>query len=106
MKISKELLSEVIGCNITDDFQEIGHIVYYNEISDTGIVCNETPLNIYHLAHKCKEWAWKYGSDINSFPTKTAWRALANEVEVFIADTEPAAIFKACQWILDNKAKA
>ena len=116
--ISKELMSEITG--IPDNAIEsisIGKIIV-SVRKINGIV---EEYNIYELAHKCKEWAtFKNGKNIiterdisgvysyiifmigitihNEYLDDTT-KILAN----FKADTEPEAIFKACQWILDNK---
>lgn len=73
--------------------------------------------NIYELAHKCKEWAIENDFCIISATFKEedgcfednrkqgvnyAWAELYGTEKIFRADTEPEAIFKACQWILDE----
>ena len=94
--ISKELLFEVCGTQAREYFEE--EKTYKPEFY----------INIYELAHKCKEWAalrqWNLQSAIYMLDS-TAYCELADSSfkEVFQAETEPAAIFKACQWILDNK---
>ena len=82
--ISKELLKEVMP---TYDY------MYIDEF------------NIYELAHRCKEWAaYRHECFINIFQ-KTSYNKYTAKLDgkVFQSDTEPEAIFKACQWILDNK---
>ena len=76
--ISKELLSEVLETKAWDI-----------KISNNILICligdgSEYRLNIHELAHKCKEWACTYKYLLES------------------GSTEPEAIFKACQWILDQ----
>ena len=101
--ISKELLSEVLGedratsCNKLE--MEIGN--------NFLIVDDWIKINIYELAHKCKEWAYStYGIMIQSYPYCGKGRADAIKGlkvdEVFKEKTEPEAIFKAAQWVLDN----
>ena len=116
--ISKELLNAVLGeelylfhlWNIEDN-----ELLYYTEANGGG-----KRINIYELAHKCKEWAtFKNGKNIiterdisgvysyiifmigitihNEYLDDTT-RILAN----FKADTELEAIFKACEYILNN----
>jgi len=71
--------------------------------------------NIYELAHKCKEWAIAKGFSIES-RVITFNKALVAVWDIekmncatrldelsTVFNTEPEAIFKACQWILDNK---
>jgi hypothetical protein len=75
---------------------------------------NHKQINIYELAHKCKEWAkLKYFIDIDSHPGCARWGAEAVShngkpsvfyEQVFIGRTEPEAIFKACQWILEQRS--
>ena len=125
MIISKELLSEVFG-------QEVKFIRYI--ANNTYEVHFEKPIrlkyqiiNIYELAHKCKEWALSQGFSLSSSKPIVAndegnqvfnywWCAYLHEINKesfegpamatfnnFNSEIEPEAIFKACQWILDNK---
>ena len=99
--ISKELLSEVLGINI----KRVINLSSANKVHYDGERGMDT-INIYELAHKCKEWAkvqqYPIGSlvgsqcNIASFPESISGAC-------FYADTEPEAVYKACQWILDNK---
>jgi len=72
-------------------------------------------LNIHEIAHKYKEWALEQDYDLWSFYSKSlnsgyCYVFSSNEEcdelyhakKEFDADTEPEAIFLACQWILDN----
>ena len=101
--VSKELLSEVFE-------QEIRFIKYV--ANNTYEVHFEKPIrlkyiiiNIYELAHKCKEWANKQGYWANSGYDNKYYCMLKDmpDNQWFYADTEVEAIFKACQWILDSK---
>lgn len=110
--ISEELLSEVFE-------QEIRFIKYV--ANNTYEVHFEKPIrlkyiiiNIYEIAHKCKEWA-------NNLPSKryqlysgicpkslnysvcSIFSGAIEQTEEIIANSELEAIFSACQWILDNK---
>ena len=87
-------------------------------------------INIYELAHKCKEWAFEFRFD--NKPTnnryymqrsgyedkfnvekqkreKLGYMTLTfgclGHTKTFYADTEPEAIFKACEWILTKDSK-
>ena len=113
--ISKELLSEVLKVYIESisspkefDYHEI---IYRRDGTNRYI-------NIHELAYKCKEWArlkeltlfsgaiensdnefdleWSYDCQIFSHK---------DGIELFYikCESEPEAIFKACQCILDNK---
>lgn len=122
--ISKELLSEVL--ELEDDIISIelkGNIVIWVAgvpFETTMIPSCTGAINIYELAFKCKEWALNKQYSLHS-----GYDKLVNKYDVyvnlllfgddestiggwdtkiyFIADTEPGAIFKACQWLLDNK---
>ena len=67
------------------------------------------------LSNKCKEWASKHHYSVMSGWEMTHWGG-AYRVAVFrnsdnilfsmsTVKTEPEAIFKACQWILDKDSK-
>lgn len=101
--ISKELLSEVLNLNITYIEHCNNSIIYKISVYD-----REEEVNIYELAHKCKEWAYStYGIMIQSYPYCGKSRADALkglEVdEVFKENTEVEAIIQACEWILEYK---
>ena len=98
--ISKELLSEVLNLNITYIERCNNSIIYKISVYD-----REEEVNIYELAHKCKEWAYNKGYIIKT--------DIAGEWELYnfknggIFDTqnsssEQQAVFDACQYILDK----
>ena len=88
-------------------------------------------INIYELSHKCKEWAksnlFSYMNigtisetraclDLRTKFNFGIWRGYSCSIvtlderhEVLYTtkcfDTEPEAIFQACQWLIDNKDK-
>lgn len=105
--ISKELLSEVTNIPIS----ALKSIRYGNslmEITKTNDRWEE--INIYELAHKCKEWDFnKGGIDITSGKRLglDGWECLVFvgviPCDCYEADTEHEAIFKACEWILKDK---
>jgi len=110
--ISNELLSEVLGLEIDDMRRDnhtqnwIDYTTVYDDINQSSMI------NIYELAHKCKEWAYslghvvstQYRTDYSNATTSLAWcESLAYEGrQNFKADTEPEAIFRACEWILQQ----
>ena len=129
IKISKELLSEVLENEIVR-FE----IVSTKRITQIRIWYKDTELHlyeswdIYHLAHKCKEWAfYAYKISVSSFKSGSFYLKEFNQIKdnseywveldnasidceinindsgIFKSYSEPEAIFKACQWILDNK---
>ena len=108
LKISKYLLLSAHIHNDTVHYFIQGNTVFETE---NTIVNNHKTINIYELAHKCKEWALFEGHILSSWMTNPM-----NEIECccrsnnidrypFQANTEPEAIFKACEWILENKDK-
>jgi len=98
--MNKELLAEVLKDN------EITHWDYEIKIENNLVYyCGgHKSINIYELAHKCKEWAYKNGYELMSSIAYCCidHKSFAESV-FFTEDTEPETIFKACQWILDNK---
>jgi len=102
--ISKELLSEVFGWKI----KFVNPRINDNEISFIDYNGNTDSFNVYYVAHKCKEWALEQGFETRvTFDKnyKGIWikKRFGFAEESFMANTEPEAIFKACQWVLDNK---
>ena len=106
--ISKELLSAVFNKDVTKYDYET-QILFYRDEHDSLIW---TEFNIHELAHKVKEWAIENGIVLESSTYKskavchTGARTHNNEIyypEIFNAPTEPEAVFKAGQWVLDNK---
>lgn len=120
--ISKELLSEVLGhkiwkilnCNIGT----LRYCIYPNKRDEPSEYT--FPINIHELAYKCKEWALNKGYRLLSgFDEKEyenspdiEYSCIVNHIYCeggcrsdnnFNSYSEPEAIFKACQWILDNK---
>lgn len=111
--IGKELLSKVLGEEILSFNLKNNEIfIQFGNYDDIW--------NIYELEHKCKEWALKYDCMLNSWYTEEqsdsslgqmaavcniyhSFTSFEDIVKSFEADTEPEAIFKACQWILDYK---
>jgi len=114
--ISKELLSEVLCIEYPlESTMSSGSVrlIYYNKNDKQTWKYDE---NIHVLAHKCKEWAKSKHFIIVSAlideeekaRAKVKYSSLSDafldkESEYFITNTEPEAIFKACQWVLDNK---
>ena len=121
--ISKELLSEVLG---EECFTEVKS--YASDIPDYKSWLNGSQfmystcsykwsgnhINIYELAHKCKEWARSkdyslgvFNPDVDCFEVSIQHYVKGhgewNEVFEITSDTEPESIFQACKWILENK---
>ena len=101
--ISKELLSEVLGFDpVVVEYE--GSMVICYEYSAKGKPVNGHEINIHELAHKCKEWALKvYNISLQSnFYLDVSFCGFNGNSKRFEAESEPEAIFKACQLILDN----
>jgi hypothetical protein len=111
--ISKELLSEVLGeivldCFITYPASELKVFVVDEDGHDGKRL---EYINIHELAHKCKEWSIQQGYHIySSKGTKTTnaesyilriWDL--ERLKTFWEESEPEAIFKACEWIQSIK---
>lgn len=114
LKISKELLSKVLGIPtilmnpIIEPGNNIGYLVYGSQNTLKEVRRNHKQINIYEFAFRCKEWAYStYGIMIQSYPYCGKSRADALkglEVdEVFKENTEVEAIIQACEWILEYK---
>ena len=117
--ISKDLATEILGYKVTQEPQKYG-----NEISFHYMFTKDTELhqsiNIHELAYKCKEWAYKQEYSLSSghrfeanewfcdYETSEEYSIRAEEyysnidAEYKMANTEPEAIFKACEWILED----
>ena len=115
--ISTELLSEVLCVHVRDDWYFDCEILVYTYDKILGLNENyKAEINIYELAHKCKEWALSEGyiievgvhptikkdrSDRDYFykiTTDRGQRLISKFVEII--KTEPEAIFLACELIL------
>lgn len=111
--ISKELLSEILdesydNTNIVKIYQpsDFNHIAW--ETNNCAI--NTHSINIYELAHKCKEWCLNNNFTIKSSITRQGAKCefyskeqTNYKTKIINAKTEPEAIFQACEWILKQK---
>ena len=105
--ISKELLSEVLDREITVIANQGGTSIFNYRTSESPNHINS--INIYELAHKCKEWAFKndyeiettYSGDVRI--SKNSTSMIVNSQLGLEDMTEPEAIFKACEWILEQR---
>lgn len=112
--ISVELLSEVLdreifNVEISNDIKNRPD-VYFNDYEDD--------INIHELAHKCKEWAIKqefvdtisslqfreeyYKEDLYDGRACVFYADKETPPMIFEEGSEIEAIFKACEWILDQ----
>ena len=122
IEISKELLSELYNFDVKD-FVKLGTDDVTCEVRFNGLKngLKYKIVNIYELAHQGKEWAIELGYCLRScihdngsnerfysicevltpsYESCSLFDILHKTTE---ANTEIEAIFKACQWILDNK---
>ena len=90
------------------------YIEYTSEVSGNPYnYITHDKINIYELAHRCKERARDNEFFLRSFYdyegafcyiSAPVW---ADKIEIpktgFCSNTEPEAIFKACEWLLNNK---
>ena len=104
--ITNEVLSAVLNLKKCRDIELLDSSLHYcfNKIDCSFI-------NIHELAHKCKEWLY----------TNSMYEVIVNGTDVYLdssdsllaeggfyydmkftADTEPEAVFKAAQWVLDK----
>ena len=119
--ISKELLSAALGIRtivmdpILEPMNKIGYLVYGSQNTIQEVRNNHKQINIYELAHKCKELAYSQGYIISSGLTpvlgvnKDGWAEvfssstpLEGKLNTFKQLSEPEAVFKAAQWVLNN----
>ena len=119
MNISKELLSKVLGYEVKEVLGMLENSANKTILSyifeDASLNEGKRIINIYELANKCKEWALskdyylRAEQGINYYDN-LQWTCFLNinmddgaEYIDYWNSTEPEAIFKACQWILENK---
>lgn len=125
--ISKELLSELLSTVSRIDYIDNSYgpeVIAWRGLSNEGNICTGS-MEIYELAHKCKEWALKnYNLELISATTEDgAYCTIDNIIPVeklydmdelyvstrieyesiiFDSSLEPEAIFKACEWIMEQ----
>ena len=107
--ISKELLSEVLNIEHILEFRQSVNVFW---ITDAKSHVGAVPINIYELAHKCKEWALANGFAISSGIPKPFYKKRIIGAEIFkltdfrnaificYQESEYDAIIEACEWIL------
>lgn len=113
MKISKELLSEVLSYKLSYKIKvhkiivRTGTLNYFYNIKDSygGLFEANAYINIYELAFKCKEWASELDYEMESATyryNKGGYCFVSTFLNNtrFEARTEVEAIFLACEYIL------
>ncbi len=102
--ISKELLSEIenVGVNVFE-VEHIGNNILYEWILPENNKVQKDKINVYELAHKCKEYVRIHSKfDIGSMIGE-AWIFESDILyKEFTAPTEVEAIFKACEWVYNE----
>ncbi len=105
--ISKELISIILKQDINQIHLECDTIYYGEDFIPS--LKDGFKIDIHNLAHKCKEWAMSqgfiiltygeayYNVDVHRHANKSKFGHLVFEGT---SETEPEAIFKACEWIL------
>ena len=104
LKISKELLGEVLGYEV-DAFLGISeNEIDYTCCRDKDIGYEDISINIYEFVFMCKEWVNKQEYWANSGYDNKYYCMLRDmpDNKWFYADTEVEAIFKACEWVLSE----
>ena len=106
LKISKELLSEVLKKETEALSKDFNFIINedYIEFSDDGEMLFE--YCIYKFSFKCKEWALNKGYFIYSTNELSFIKSLSLEIiETFAngKDTEIECIIKAGNWLLEKE---
>ena len=110
--ISRELISRVLNLNITlvdTKYSETTKRIRY-VTSDN----NDYYIDVYNLAHKCKVWADNNGYLLSSIINNgKAFSSVSHKTyphknicwsNITEHNTEPEAIFKACEWILKQES--
>ena len=105
LKISKELLSEVLNYEV-DVFLGINkNEIDYTCCRDENEGYIDISINLYEFTFKCKEWALSKGYFIYSTHELSFIKSLSLEtIETFAngKDTEIECIIKACEWLQEN----
>lgn len=109
--ISRELVKKVIY----EDTLDIDKIISLKFVDEYLYINGYKKINIHELAYKCKVWADKKGYVLMSGKINGIWYCeystnthYANNGSCYYGikdefSNESEAIFKACQWILENK---
>ena len=112
--ISKNIFQEVMKLKLKDGWDDI--TIKDNKVNywlPDGEYFIPEDINIYELSHKCKVWAFSKGYPFNVYYKNDYFERcepkydidLYNHRKSFCNDTEPEAIFKACEWILKEIEK-
>lgn len=111
MIISKELLSAVLGAGSEPTiYEQSMNFSYGAHIDGHGVKVDSS--NSYYLECRCKEWLYEQGVTFDVkfrahlSPRKISVTIYGDKEGYFSENTEPEAIFAACQWKLDQEDRA
>ena len=101
--ISKELLSEVLKEDFSSNKIEFEQADGVD--SSRIVIDNWLTINIYELEHRCIEWAFNEGyACLVGVDICYVMRLEGFNIDYFTQLSKDFSnVFKACQWILDNK---
>ncbi len=107
--ISKELLSEVLGCDcskveVNDNI--VNYVFEYDVTWSENIQYEAAAINLYELADKTMDWIESQGYLI-LIEDKDIYRLCKYGTEFYSIDTHNRVIvpFKCAEWIFKNKDK-
>ena len=111
--ISKELLSKVLDIDSPDHVELTYGSNYENNVKQSLLLSyndgsEPITINIYELAHKCKEWLHNIGFTFKiEFSKKDVSLMFYGPIKnpYHVADTELEVVFQACERALKLKAK-
>ena len=112
MKISNELLSEVLGVKAYVMQEKYIHFLHNSRRNDlvyekSGDI--QYNINVYELAFKCKEWAYNQGyilkSEIDGCLVSKKTSFMGSEEDWVSGVSEIEAVIKACEYILQQRKK-
>jgi hypothetical protein len=116
--VSKNLLADVLGIKVLSIHgitrNHFGMQLEFHSINSEHKINEKDHINIFELANKCKIWTWNrhqltisssicgYIKEHKHYPYANVLGTIKGKEidEDFFADNEPAAIFKACEWIV------
>lgn len=105
MEISKELLSVVLGFEVSEVSIYNDLVVYSRKLNNNfSTDFSGLDISVYELAFKLKEWSYSNCCELVSYTEgcEIFQTQLGETIKYFYAETEVEAIFLACEYILNN----
>lgn len=108
--INNDLLTQILGIEVLSSkpVRQTSTMRYkFDAIGEH----RDNSINIYELAYLCKKWAYTKNYLIDSCFNKPEgevlvyWMSKLNKRTEFSGNTEPEAVFKACEWIFEQIKK-